>query len=301
MRQSTFIGFDGGGSTSRFLVQRNAEPPELFTFNRNLKYSDLGIPASAQGMVSCLQEILGEYIECIHSMCISLSGASNSKMNEELADELRGKISPSLKVHVESDSSFALRAAYPAAEPGMLLIAGTGSVAVAKDTSGNIVKVGGWGRLLGDEGSGYWIGLEALKHYTRALDDIILQDQLFRQVENMLLSESSTDPFVLRNKLYTNTIQPQNFAPIVFACLDISETAKDIADRAVSHLMNFIKMLRTKVEPDCRNILTVQGGIATQEYISSAMRNQCKELGLRFKILRDHKILAQALEVAQIL
>src|SRR5437762_2684523 len=103
-----FIGFDGGGSTSRFLVRRTTTTPENFTFSRNLKYSDIGIANSANGFADCLKEILGEDIRHLKALCISLSGASDSKKNEELAQEIRNNLSLPLKLHIESDSSFTL-------------------------------------------------------------------------------------------------------------------------------------------------------------------------------------------------
>src|SRR5438045_387848 len=112
MDKDIFIGFDGGGTTSRFLLGRENHGPELFTISRNLKYSDLGITASADGFMECIKEILGENIGRLRSMCISLSGASNEMLNKEFAAELQKKISPSLKLHIESDSSFTLETAY---------------------------------------------------------------------------------------------------------------------------------------------------------------------------------------------
>ncbi|MET1536745.1 N-acetylglucosamine kinase [Burkholderia sola] len=53
---------------------------------------------------------------------------------------------------------------------GVLLLAGTGSMAWAGDGSGADIRVGGWGDAFGDEGSAYWIGREALSEATRALD-----------------------------------------------------------------------------------------------------------------------------------
>lgn len=49
--------------------------------------------------------------------------------------------------------------------------AGTGSIVFGRDRDGRTVNVGGWGALIGDEGSGYWIGLRALNAVTRALDE----------------------------------------------------------------------------------------------------------------------------------
>lgn len=55
-------------------------------------------------------------------------------------------------------------------EPGILLIAGTGSMVVASGAQLPPIRVGGWGEMIGDEGSGYWIGREALGRTAEALD-----------------------------------------------------------------------------------------------------------------------------------
>ena len=53
---------------------------------------------------------------------------------------------------------------------GIVILAGTGSMAMARDARGRTVRVGGWGETFGDEGSAFWIGRQALAHATRALD-----------------------------------------------------------------------------------------------------------------------------------
>ena len=53
---------------------------------------------------------------------------------------------------------------------GLMILAGTGSMAWGRGAGGETLRVGGWGDLLGDEGSAYWTGLQALNALTRALD-----------------------------------------------------------------------------------------------------------------------------------
>jgi len=72
-------------------------------------------------------------------------------------------------VHVGTDAEAAFSAAFGSA-PGILLIAGTGSMALARASDGTEVRVGGWGALLGDEGSGFWIAMQALGCVARAED-----------------------------------------------------------------------------------------------------------------------------------
>lgn len=57
-----------------------------------------------------------------------------------------------------------------AGQPGVVVVAGAGSIAFARDANGHEARAGGWGYLLGDEGSGYWIGREALRSYLRYLE-----------------------------------------------------------------------------------------------------------------------------------
>src|SRR5207237_4016708 len=55
-------------------------------------------------------------------------------------------------------------------EPGIVVIAGTGSIVYGRNAQHVAARAGGWGHILGDEGSGYWIGREALAAVMRADD-----------------------------------------------------------------------------------------------------------------------------------
>ncbi|GER81390.1 MAG: hypothetical protein IMW90_17175 [Thermogemmatispora sp.] len=72
------------------------------------------------------------------------------------------------QVHVTNDAELPLAALEQAV--GVVLIAGTGSIALGRDACGHLCRAGGWGYLLGDEGSGYDIGRQALQAATRAAD-----------------------------------------------------------------------------------------------------------------------------------
>ena len=75
---------------------------------------------------------------------------------------------PGARVQVVHDTRLILAAA--GLEAGIVLIAGTGSVAYGRDSEGGEVRVGGWGWMLGDEGSGVWIVREAVREVLRRRD-----------------------------------------------------------------------------------------------------------------------------------
>ena len=60
----------------------------------------------------------------------------------------------------------------------MAVIAGTGSAAWGKNAQGEEARAGGWGYLLGDEGSGYWLGREAVRHSLRRMNQGLEPDEL---------------------------------------------------------------------------------------------------------------------------
>ena len=70
---------------------------------------------------------------------------------------------------VTADALIALEGAL-AGEAGVVIVCGTGSIVLGKDSNGGLAKVGGWGPLMGDEASAQWVGREALRRAALAAD-----------------------------------------------------------------------------------------------------------------------------------
>jgi N-acetylglucosamine kinase-like BadF-type ATPase len=79
------------------------------------------------------------------------------------------RIGHKAKVLVVNDALVALEAGAPE-RPGVVVIAGTGSIAYGRNERNQAARAGGWGYMLGDEGSGYWIGRAALRAVLRESD-----------------------------------------------------------------------------------------------------------------------------------
>lgn len=95
-------------------------------------------------------------------------GLSIAGRRERLELELNSRF-PQATIQVSNDAHIGLWGAL-AGQPGVAVIAGAGSIALARTQDGREGRAGGWGYLLGDEGSGYWIGREALGAYLRTLE-----------------------------------------------------------------------------------------------------------------------------------
>lgn len=93
-------------------------------------------------------------------MGVGAAGAGRDLEQRELQEALSAADLAD-DVRVVSDGEAALRSAF-GTEPGMLISAGTGSIAYARDPAGRLHRAGGYGWQMGDEGGGYWLGRRAL-------------------------------------------------------------------------------------------------------------------------------------------
>jgi len=99
--------------------------------------------------------------------CMGLAGITSEGARAWAERTLGGIVGGELDLC--GDEEIALDAAFHGG-PGLLVVAGTGSNIVGRCTNSTMVRAGGWGPVIGDEGSGSWIGLQAIRAGMRAHD-----------------------------------------------------------------------------------------------------------------------------------
>jgi len=161
-----YIGVDVGGTRSVGI----AASRDGFVFGYNV-----GGPANLQidGFSSCADTV----VSIVHKLvppnsllkCVGagIPGARTKGDHEKLSKLISSSLG--CKAIVTGDVELACHACFPSGD-GVVVVAGTGSSARAISGGSIIARAGGWGPLLGDEGSAYWIGLEALRSVARAVD-----------------------------------------------------------------------------------------------------------------------------------
>jgi glucosamine kinase len=167
---SVYIGIDGGGTRAVALVV-DSSGEELARVEGQPGLIRVTDPAAGAAALSdlaarALSEAGAEPVAVV--MCCGLAGAGREpeRRGLEVALQLNA---PARRVIVITDAEAALYDAFGSG-PGILLIAGTGSIAWGRAHDGRVARCGGWGHILGDEGSGYSIGLAALRASVRAHD-----------------------------------------------------------------------------------------------------------------------------------
>ncbi len=183
---------------------------------------------------------------------IGLAGVVARKDEEWLIKALSGK-----KIKVMSDADLALDSCFQDAD-GMVAILGTGSIFVAR-VGRKKIKLGGYGRAIGDVGSGYAIGQEAVRAYLQLLDGLA-SDSIF---ESAMKKFFRTKDDALR-KVYQEQFELQHLAPTVCKCaMQGSKIAESIIDYQTTLVVQYIKALRQRVGRELP--LCIIGGLVEQK------------------------------------
>ncbi|MGE7881487.1 BadF/BadG/BcrA/BcrD ATPase family protein [Bacillus sp. NPDC094077] len=159
------IGVDGGGTKTEAIAfdqdgNELAKGTSGFG-NIVIDYED-ALTHIMDAINQCRERLINEYCVCI---CLGLAGISGADTNELT---LRLKKEYGTKIEVFNDAMIAHAAALKGKD-GILTIGGTGAICIGKK-EGMYEYSGGWGHILGDEGSGYWIALQALKKMALQFD-----------------------------------------------------------------------------------------------------------------------------------
>jgi N-acetylglucosamine kinase-like BadF-type ATPase len=102
------------------------------------------------------------------AICLGIAGVDRAA-DEAVVRSIMKRIGYKAKILVVNDALIALQAGIGDG-PGIVIVSGTGSIAYGRNSTGEAARAGGWGYVLGDEGSGYWIGRLALRAVVRHAD-----------------------------------------------------------------------------------------------------------------------------------
>lgn len=164
-----FVGIDGGGTKTVCAV---ADGTRVLAKSHggSCKATAVGAEAAAANLRSAIREALAAakaQAEEITSCCAGIAGASLPEVRAVVEQALREIFSG--RVQIVGDDQIALEAAFQGG-PGIIVIAGTGSICVGRNAKGDFARAGGYGPVVSDEGSGTWLGRRAVSRVLLSLD-----------------------------------------------------------------------------------------------------------------------------------
>ncbi|MBC5799274.1 MAG: hypothetical protein GIX03_05710 [Candidatus Eremiobacteraeota bacterium] len=222
MNASIAVGVDAGGtSTVAALSRDGAYVAEARGGAANA--STLGAEAAVESIVATVSQLT----EQPGSLFVAAAGAARPDTREAVRSGLARRF-PGARLAVEDDTRVALRAGH-AAGPGIVLIAGTGSVAYAENGERRI-RIGGAGYLLGDEGSAFWIGLAAVRLLERAFAGRAAADETTASVAVAL---DAPDRDALLSAVYRRPFDVTRVAALAPNIIELAGTGNRSASKIV--------------------------------------------------------------------
>ncbi|MBN1633057.1 MAG: hypothetical protein JW917_02710 [Ignavibacteria bacterium] len=221
--------------------------------------------------------------------CLGISVGGAGLRNPEQKSEVKNLFTRKTKINniiIESDAYISLYDAYKEKD-GIILISGTGSVLYAR-YKGQIERVGGWGKLFGDPGSGYYIGVSAL-HF------IALEYDIYEGHYRSEFSKAFDEVFEingenLTQKVYDRDFFPSESVPLVFELARFNnKTANSIIDKAIDELLLHLDIFLGKKPDNEKFKLSFSGSILTKENVLSEKIKRIIKKEFKNRIILNEK------------
>jgi len=164
-----YLGIDGGGSKTTCAVGDESSVLATVTAGPS-NITRVGEARAREALQQAIREACtAAKIDPrqVHRTCIGIAGAGRPEIAGTIR-KIAAEIIPG-QVEVVGDMEIAMAAAFGAG-PGVIVIAGTGSIAYGRNAQGMTARAGGWGFAISDEGSAHWIGRTAVTAVLRAID-----------------------------------------------------------------------------------------------------------------------------------
>lgn len=267
MNDSLYLGFDGGATKTAGVALNSEKKSIAESVGSAGNFQIIGVEKASENIFKVTESILeksaSDFTQ-IRSMYLGLAGAGRpedaDRMRSAFVDLLYKKSLPVPRVRVGTDAIAALEGAFRG-KPGMILISGTGSILFAKDRTDAVHRIGGWGRFLGDEGSGYAIGRACLVAIARAFDGRgkeTLMTRLLKEKKNI----GDTQSMVI--EVYQKNFDIASAAPIALeAAQSGDEVANDIITESARQLSDHVRAVIEKLKEPLPLVLI--GGILTTD------------------------------------
>jgi glucosamine kinase len=249
-----FLGIDGGGSKTTFLLE-DSDGKELARVETG---PSNWLSTGADETREALAEGVAQLPSIPDVACGGFAGAGRPAGVAFYRACLESLL-PETRVLVETDAFITYVGAI-GIQPGVLLIAGTGSIALARKNDGTMIRVGGWGSMFGDEGSGFWIGREAISAALRANDAVTFPEFVAGVAETLGLRNITDVPGAWK----AGEIDVRTVASLAQTVLKQypSEPGKQILRDAAGHLRHLTELARERAALPTGCLKSVSGSLA---------------------------------------
>jgi N-acetylglucosamine kinase-like BadF-type ATPase len=229
-----FLGVDGGGTKTLVVLldeENNIVSEEVSGASNPLRVGiETAVANISEATNKACDKIGRNSIEIVSAAC-GLAGVRRTDLRMRVRERIREKLGIKL-IEVVTDADIALYGATKD-EAGLIIIAGTGSIALGRNEKGEKAVAGGWGPLAGDEGGGAGIARRALQAIAKASDGRGEQTKLSRKAMQYFRAGKSEDILVAIYAPQIDNSKIAGFAKfVVEAAIEGDQIAQEILAEA---------------------------------------------------------------------
>ena len=282
MKNAYYFGIDGGGTHSRLAIVNDSGEPlakveagstNIYSVSKEQVFENLSILLE-RGLFEASISKADLRAGCIGSAGLRWPGEAAAF--RVFFDKLLGNDFP---VKLCTDGEILLAGGLGEPE-GYCLIAGTGSIALGRSVKGDLFRAGGFGYLLGDEGSASWIGLKAIARTLRSLEKRDLPTDMLPALLKAAGLQHS-DELIQFVHHYADKSTIGALSPTVTAAARESDPlALDILNTGAQELALLVKsVVDSSVEIIQRKVLILAGGVIEHnEILARALNNELQKM-----------------------
>ncbi len=285
----TIIGIDGGGTKTRGVLYRSNEIIAKSN-SGTTRIGAVGVGESCERLLNVIADLcIRANIDSseIDAVVVGLAGVwldEEKKRSTQLIKTLARTQKMYLNdLIVTSDAELALEGAFEG-DQGIVMIVGTGSIAIGKVGKNQLIRCGGWGIELDDEGSGAWIGREGLTAIVRALDGRGNNTTLTKVFTELYPSSIDIkEPRTIVKAYSDRVFEYYMLSPLVMKCAEEGDpVCLEIIQKAAFHLMELLETLQKKYKTQQVKVALL-GGIIEADTILAKMLEDNIAINPKFK------------------
>lgn len=278
---SYIIGIDGGGTKTHCMLANLDGTVVSECYGGPSNFLVQGIEPVCKTLLELIKSCTSKNnisIEAVEIILLGTTGAGRRSdaelLEQKFLEYIKMEKTIVKKFRVESDARIALEGAF-SGNPGSILIAGTGSIMFGKDSKGNIHRVGGFGRFLGDEGSGYMLGKKGLVAVSKEFDGRGSKTLITELVKEKFKIDS---PEILITEIYKNNFDIASAAPLVIEAAEkFDEAAKRIVDEETDELLLHIAAMQKKLDQEILMVAFIGSIISNKNIFSNTLQKKITE------------------------
>jgi N-acetylglucosamine kinase-like BadF-type ATPase len=267
------LGIDGGGTKTRAVITDLSGNVLGQGVSGPSNYDDIGVQQVKENLLDVIKKAsrgLPKAID-IKVAYLGLAGITSVKDQETIRSILRdvNRLKDS-RVTVTHDCYTALAGAN-GSKPGIIVIAGTGSSCFGRNSKGETLLAGGWGFLIGDIGSSFYLGKEAILAIVNAYDGICPQTLLTEPILKLLNISNISE---LMHRIYHPRLDRAgiaSLATIVTETANEDPVSKSIIENSCDGLVRIIASVAQRLELNDKFDLSLIGGLANSGTLYTQM------------------------------